>query len=442
MIISKKTGNFSLIFKSGIASVDQAMLSALNLLISIILIKTVSKAEYGYYSIAFSITLFLISIQNAIVNAPLAVLYASKKRDEKKRYCASLCYGQFIGIIPASCLGFVVIGLFSLNGMNSTQATIGAAVSFAAIGILFREFLRAYFYAKESPFNVLKLDVFYTVLFLLLLTTFYLVSKISVAGIFALMGVSSFFIGLIHSKGQGWRFRHLSVRASYYENWIFGKWILLGIIVTHIQRYGYLYMIGAFLGSHGAAEVTASRLIMMPLMLAQEGWGRVIVPHGSRLREENNLNLFFKQLVLASGVFIFVVSTYTTLLFLFSQTIQRFLLTDKYENAFDFIFFWGIIFVIRLISRNASGGLIVIKKFHTITTINFCTMLITIGCAFFLIQESGIKGALMSLIIGDAILALGLWFYLAKHHFYLNKSFKNRLKKISSLDFTKGEGST
>ena len=112
MNLIKKNFSTSLIFKFGIASVDQAMISALNLLISIILIKTASKVEYGYYSIAFSISLFLISIQNAIVNAPLAVLLVSKKNAMPHRFATvslSLSFQPFaLGLLPAQL--FVIGG--------------------------------------------------------------------------------------------------------------------------------------------------------------------------------------------------------------------------------------------------------------------------------------------------------------------------------------------
>src|SRR5438093_4000598 len=76
---SKSPISSSLILKSGIAFVDQAVLSATNLFISLILIKNVPKAEYGYYSIVLAISLFLVSMQNAIVTTPLAVSLAGKK---------------------------------------------------------------------------------------------------------------------------------------------------------------------------------------------------------------------------------------------------------------------------------------------------------------------------------------------------------------------------
>src|SRR5207247_8618782 len=91
----------ALILNSGVALIDQAILSATNLVIAFILIKTVPKEEYGHYSIVFAVSLFLISIQNAIVTTPLAVLLAANDTHRKKLYAAALYRVECADIMPA-----------------------------------------------------------------------------------------------------------------------------------------------------------------------------------------------------------------------------------------------------------------------------------------------------------------------------------------------------
>ena len=414
MNIFKKISSSSLIFKSGIASIDQAILSLLNFFISILLIKTVAKVEYGYYAYAFSISIFLITIQNAVINAPLAMLLASKKEGQKRQYCGALCYGQFLGILPAICIALTGIVLLWLWRLDGTQASIAAAVSFAAMGILYREFLRAYFFANESPIQVLRLDGLYVMLFLSLIALGYLISNISVTLIFILMGISALTVSWFCSRGLGWRYQFKSVKDSYKENWNFGRWILFGVIVTHVQQYSYLYLLGALIGSEMVAEVAASKVLMAPLLLAMIGWRKIAVPHGSKLREQQQLNLFFKELIVTGLIFLLIAGVYVTVILTFSGVLLRYLLTDSYANSINYILIWGVAFAVRFFGQNASNGLMVTKNVHIIAKTNFVTMLITIGCAFFLIQSHGIKGGLSALIIGELLLTLALWFYLTR----------------------------
>jgi O-antigen/teichoic acid export membrane protein len=428
----KNTLQSSLISKSLVASADQAMLSAMNFLTAIILIKMVSRVEYGYYSIAFTVILFLISIQNAIINAPLAVLLVQKKSTQKREYVSSLCYGQYIAILPAAGFCFVITLLLKFIGFDPTLTAVVISICLAISGILLREFIRSYFFAEEKGVKVFKLDVLYLTIYFGFITITYLLLRISVDKIFFIMGLSALLAGLFFGKNIGWQLRSKPIKDSYTENWKLGKWALGGVIVTHLQNYCYLYFLGAMVGSTAVAEVSAARLLIMPLVFVQAGWNKIVVPHGSKLREQKKINLFFKHLIAVCLIIVFVMGVYITFLMMISGVLQNYLLGEKYANSFNYLVLWGIIFVIEFIVNNASSGLVVLKKFHAITKMNFLTMIITIGCAYFFIRSHGIQGGLIALIIGSTILAVLLWGYLIKVVFLRPADFA--LKKKDSKD--------
>lgn len=405
---------FSLIFKSSIATFDQAILSAVNFAVSIILIKYATKSEYGYYSIAFSVLLIFISIQNAVVNTPLAVLLVTKKGASKRQYAGSLCYGQFLGIIPGACLGIAGIGLLSFFGLDSAKAYVAASVCIGAIGILFRDFLRAYFFAEENPAQALTMDAIYAALFLSLVVLALVFFEIRSSIIFVFMGISGLAVGVVFTRNRNWHYQIQSIREGYRENWQYGKWALLGVLITHTQDYSYIYLLGGMLGSVAVADVSAARLLLMPLALAEMGWSKVVIPHGSKLREQNQLNALFKNQVLASMIFTLSIAAYVALLLTFFGVLESFLLSDKYAESRDYILLWGAIFIVRFITLNASYGLQVTKKFDTIAKANFVTMLIAVPCTYFLIKWYGIEGGLISLIIGGSLLGMALWFFFIK----------------------------
>jgi O-antigen/teichoic acid export membrane protein len=410
----KRISRSSLIFKSGIAALDQAILSAVNFAVSIFLIKYATKSEYGYYSIAFSVLLIFISIQNAVVNAPLAVLLVTKKGASKRQYAGSLFFGQFLGIIIGVCLGIAGIALLSFFGLDSAKAYVAASVCIGAIGILFRDFLRAYSFAEEEPVQALRMDALYAALFLSLILLALAFFEIRSSIIFVFMGISGLAVGVVFTRNRNWHYQLQSVREGYRENWQYGKWALLGVLVTHTQNYSYLYLLGAMLGSAAVADVSAARLLLMPLALAEMGWSKVVIPHGSKLREQNQLNAFFKKQVLASMIFTLGIVAYVAFLQTFFEVLESFLLSDKYAKSRDYILLWGAFFIVRFITLNASYGLQVTKRFDTISKANFVTMLITVGCTYFLIKSYGIEGGLTALIIGGSLLGMALWFFFLK----------------------------
>lgn len=423
--------NTSLVLKSGVASIDQALLSFVSFLIAILLIKTVSKVEYGYYSIALPVVLFLVAVQNAIVNTPLTILLAAKKQKDKEQYVAALYHGQLKVIFPLALSGGIVFALLWFFEFGSIQTNIVTAVCLAAAGFLYREFLRSYFFAEESPLQVLKLDILYIVIFFGLISLDYWFFKISVAGVFFLMGISALFVSQLFKQQMVWRTQPRTVRESYRENWIYGRWSLLGVIVTHIQTYSYVYLLGLFLGSEAVADVSAARMLMMPLFLFESGWGKIVRPHGSRLREENKILLFFRQQILMCLIFVIGAFLYVLFLMLSSDVFEKFLLSSKYANSFNYIYYWGLVFLLGFVESNASFGLQVMKNFRVISLVNLITMLITVAYAYFLIQSKGIQGALIALIIGKGISVFVLWFCFTKNSFFtVKRGVESNLKVI------------
>ena len=416
---------------------DQALLSALSFAVSIILIKSIPKSEFGYYSIAVAISLFLISVQNAVVNTPLAVLLVTKKDLDKRQYVSSLCYGQFLAVLPAVCLALVLIAVMQYRGFDATQISIAAALCSAVVGLLFREFLRSYLFAEGTPIQVLKMDVLYVAIFMGFLAFTYLFWEMSVAAVFIQMGMSALLVALLFSRNLEYRIHLSSVRESYRENWIFGRWSLMGVCITHTQNYSYLYLLGAILGSLAVADVSAARLLLMPMMLVQVGWGKIAVPHGSRLREEGQIHRFFKEQIVSSLFFLVAVAVYVVLLLVFSGALQNYLLSEKYSSSFRYVVTWGAIFVAGFITMNASYGLQVMMMFRTITKISFFTMVVTVGSAYFLIQGYGIGGGLVALLLGQILLGVGLWISFGKIVFsIMEKQSVTLLGKDEKLKFS------
>jgi O-antigen/teichoic acid export membrane protein len=406
----------SLLLKSAAAFLDQAILSGANFLVAFLLIKTVPTEQYGYYSIAFAVSLFLMSVQNAVVTTPLAVLLAAKDSGERHRYPAALFWGQLIGIIPTVLAGLTVTAMLYFFGMDVVQVSTICALCLAATGILVREFCRAYYFATESPFIVLALDSCYVATYLALMGLAFWFFRISVPWVFILMGLSGFLTSAVFTKGK-WRLTLADIRASYIENWKFGKWALGGVLVTHVQSYCTLYLTGSLLGSAAAGNVAASRLPLSPLSLLQAGWGKVAIPRGARLRENGMLRRFLKEQAVFTGMLGLSITAYVALLLMSKDFLSKILFNRGYQGALDFIVFWGAINIVGFVSLNASIGLQVMKEFSIITKVNSVTMIVTLVSNYMLIHRYGIKGGLASSLLGETLLAIGLWVSLIVRYF-------------------------
>ena len=205
-----------------------------------------------------------------------------------------------------------------------------------------------------------------------------------------------------------------NIKESYLENWQISKWSLIGITVTQLQGYSYLYVIGGLLGSNAVADVSASRLLLLPVGLITNGWGNVIRPYGAKLREQNQLKKFFKNLVLAGISFPIIILIVSIVLYYSSGILLKMVFTKDYQTVFDYLFYWAVLSSVGFLRANASYGLQVVKKFKSLALFNGVTMIITITLAFILTNQFQIKGALIASLCGEVLFATILWCNLYK----------------------------
>ena len=145
---------FARLLSSAVSS--QALLSAGNFIIGLILIRNISNIQYGYYVLIFSAILLLISLQNAFFRPQLAIRFP--KLDQAGR-------GELVGgfyreqrrLLPP--LGVVImivaIALWYAGVLNSTTGPLALAAVIAILAILYREYFRMVLFVHHRPQNVL-----------------------------------------------------------------------------------------------------------------------------------------------------------------------------------------------------------------------------------------------------------------------------------------------
>ncbi len=398
----------------GAALFDQMILAAANFAVAILLIKTVTKEAFGLYAVIFPISLFLISLQNALINSPMTVLLTEKNDADREKYLAGLFWGQVRSITPIMGVAALILALLMILGAPQDIVYAGLSVCAAAIGLLLREFLRALYFAEEKPGKVLRMDVIYLTLFFGLLFGLHQTLGVSVPGVFGAMGLSALLVTVFEAGRLSWLRQKGDFRRGFLENWGHGRWALLGVCVTHVQSYSFLYLIGAMLGSVIVADIAAARVLMRPVALINAGWGKVATPRGARLRQEGKIRKLFREQIGVTAMIVAGIVVYTLLVLAAESVLLTNVLSDKYAEAFQYIPLLGLIAMFSFVSLNASYALRACKRFDVVSKAGVVTMTLTIVLSLILIPILGAKGALVALLAGELALSAGLWRALAR----------------------------
>lgn len=147
---------------SGVAFVDQALVSATSFAVGIVLIRATAPEDYGLFVLATSALMLAVSVQNALINVPMAVLAPKRGEEPRGAYVAALGGAQYAVWLPL-CAAPVAVAWtgerFGLVAVASLRVSVIAPA--AALVTLLRKFLRQAFYVYGRPGVVLAIDVTY-----------------------------------------------------------------------------------------------------------------------------------------------------------------------------------------------------------------------------------------------------------------------------------------
>jgi len=195
------------------------------------------------------------------------------------------------------------------------------------------------------------------------------------------------------------------ISASIVETWKYSKWTITGLIVGIMQKHGYVFIVSALLGLEEMADLSASRLLLMPLNILIVSSGRIIISKGVGIYAEGGERNFNKYIILIISILSIIWLFYIISVYLLKDYIIQ-IYGDKYSSVVKYILYWGIFFLSFLIRHTIMNSLVVCKRFKSITQCEIFGCLITLISCLVLIHYYDGYGAVLSLTIGEICLVL------------------------------------
>ena len=391
-----------------ISVLDQAWLSAANLLLGVFLIKHSSKEEYGGYVLGYAIILFLMSVQNALVNTQMSVLAPTRNKSEQGRFCAALAIGQFAIFIPVVLLIAAAGILLDWNGATN-GASLAFAIAISTLGVILREFFRSYFFLRLQPLTVLAFDIAFVGMLFggLWVAVLMKYAHLNLAAL-VIMGIASAIVGFasVLLARKEMPVRLADIRPALQESWQHGRWALAGVTVTWIQDQSYIYLLSAMVSPAETAEASAARLFLAPLTLLSVGFYRVYMPRWAYLAHDGKHQEIVNTANRVKWILVSMVVAYVGVLLLLKDWLTPLLLTGSYTQTGPLIAMWGALFAMQAVRGNYSSLLQVFRRFRDITLANTATAIGVLLMGAILIKAYGVKGSMVTMIVGELALTI------------------------------------
>jgi O-antigen/teichoic acid export membrane protein len=247
------------------ALADQLIVSGANFLTGLLVARFLGVSQFGQFNLAWLTVLFVQSIQNSIIHAPMMSIGSKQPSDERATYFTIVFFHQLSFAFLST--GVVVVSLRECNQLFPEWG-LGPLIwplSSALVAIQIQEFLRRYYFTIQRPRVSFASDaVRYGGQVGVLLWVFIVSSwRLEVDGVLWTILFTSCLgtlVALIRIDNLQWPkvgWKEVSLR-----HWNFSKWLIGSTILTWASGNIYYLVTGGLVGASAVGVLKSAQNIM------------------------------------------------------------------------------------------------------------------------------------------------------------------------------------
>ncbi|MGD9842292.1 MAG: lipopolysaccharide biosynthesis protein [Steroidobacteraceae bacterium] len=401
-------GVFVRMFGSAIAM--QALLSATNFLVGLVLIRHVSNTEYGYFILITNAALLISGLQNAFIQPPMILRMTRSSESECADIVGGLFRGQrrILGLLAAAALSILTL-LWLADIIDNQQGLLGIATIAVLATALYREFFRMVLLAYRRSHDVLKADAGYVVVVLIGIPLATLTKAPAAAAVIALSLaaiVGGYFLTRSLARYAAWNPDGPS--SMLREMAPLGTWSALGSGTHWAFSQGYNYVVAGSLDVSAVAALAATRLLMMPVNLLSSGISSLMMPTSTAwLNTHGAAKLFRRLILIASALGALALCYFVTIWFL-----RGFIFTNVMHKQFAqsdiLVATWSAVFLVMLFRDQlqflpGASGL-----YRPLMAVTGTSAIISLSTGYEAIRHFGVVGAPFGVLLGELCNVAGI----------------------------------
>jgi O-antigen/teichoic acid export membrane protein len=279
-----------------LALADQAVVSGTSFLTMVVVGRSTSASELGLYSIASSLLVTSVTIQDSLISLPYTFQRHRRLGKSAEHSDSSLKLSFLLSALCIVVLALTALGLSSWNAEAKLVAMIWALAAVAPFALL-RAFGRRFAFAHFQMNQALILDTAVAAIQLGGLGVLAWIGLLSATTAFAAIGAASAGIGVVwlYRARANFAVRGDQLPEAMQQSWNLGKWLLANQLIL-VAQTNVTYWLLAWAAGTSATGVYAACMsiasLANPLIM---GLSNILAPRaalafkeggGARLRRE------------------------------------------------------------------------------------------------------------------------------------------------------------
>ncbi len=402
-----------LLRKGFLAVADQGLFSGANFVVNILLARWLAPAEYGAYSLAYSVFLLIAALHSGLLIEPMMTFGPGKYLHRFTPYLRRLIVFHTAVLVPASAvLWIAALALGRLYSPAARRACEGLV--FGSAFILLFWMLRRVFYVLMRPsWGVLSSALYFAALvgsagalwFAHALTPFSAFIGMGFASLLA----SAILVGRMTSKLEATG-AHTTFGEIAGDHWRYGRWAVASAAVSWFPGHVYYSVLPIWLGLEGAGALRALTNFVMPVLQAIAALNMLLIPSLVRDRRAGGMRRMNQTMLLYFALFCAGCATYLAALWFFrAQVFQMFYGGQYKEFAGWPLLLAGLLPLGTCASAVLGNALRALERpdrmFWAYTASAAAAVLIGIPCA----AKFSVSGALLGIHVSSLALVVTLF---------------------------------
>jgi len=263
------------------AMLDQTMFAGSNFLVSIVLARWLTEAEYGWFAVAYAVFLLLGVFHTSVLTEPMLVFASGRYRARRPWYLGTVLIGHFALVIPLGLL-LVGAGVVAWVGgeplLGGALMTLGVTQATQYLPWLLRDVCYACYGPRPSALS----GMLYLATMLLGLWGLNHFGWLGVSSALLVMGAAagvaslSLIVVLPIGLRAAWRRRRTPqiVRA----HWGYGRWATLTNITHFVPQHLPILVLPLFLSEEASGALKALLNFATPFVLMAWATSPLLIP--------------------------------------------------------------------------------------------------------------------------------------------------------------------
>jgi O-antigen/teichoic acid export membrane protein len=382
---------------------DQAVVSGVRFVTSILIARTVGDDGLGVYSIAFGCLLIAICTQEALVAAPFTLFHARESGREKSRYHAS-ALAQLIIIMVIASVGFSVasVGIY-LRGNTSGLLAPMAVLAISSPFVLLQEFGRRVELARLRNLWALGIDTTSGSLQLLLLVLLASQGILNAANAYACLGIASAipaFIWLLVAY-RDLVFERANILFELRRHWSLARWSFLAQLIGLLHFQSMMWMMGWMLGPAAAGVFAACNYVTFFVNPFAIGISNALCPMAVRAYQHHGNARIRKLICIAMAVMAMGLTLFAIVLWSNADAILKLLYErDSFLGYGTLLLLLGLNAMLSVVHVMNDCGVWAIERPTWLLQSSLIVLGVTVAMAIPCMQTWGLVGGAYSLLGG------------------------------------------